>query len=84
MNVVNQFPSVLQALLVAAWALLWAGCPSCHPAVSVRALKETQSTGPSQWFGLILSLSNTGFLKEGALRCAVYDYNTASYASVSK
>ena len=29
-----------------------AGCPSCHPSSSVKALKETQSTDPSQWPGL--------------------------------
>jgi len=28
---------------------LCARCPSCHPTISVKALKETQSTNPSQW-----------------------------------
>ena len=28
---------------------LWAECPSCHSAISVRALKRTQSTNPNQW-----------------------------------
>ena len=44
------------------WVLLRDGCPSCHPAVSVKALKGTQDTDPNQWPGLILSSSTTGLL----------------------
>ena len=46
---------------------LQTGCPSCHPTSSVKALKETQSTDPNQWPGLVLSSSTTEFLKEGEL-----------------
>jgi len=45
--------------------LFEAGCPSCHPANSVKALKETQSTNSSQWPGLILSLFAARLLMEG-------------------
>jgi len=38
------------------WVFLWAWCPSCHPTISVKALKETQSTNCNQWPGFILSL----------------------------
>jgi len=38
---------------------LWAACPSCHPTNSVKAPKETQSTVPNQWSGLIFSSSTT-------------------------
>ena len=38
-----------------------------HPTSSVKALKETQSTGPNQWPGLILSSSTTVLLTAGAL-----------------
>jgi len=41
--------------------------PSCYPANSVTALKESQSTDSSHPTGLILSLSTTGFLGVGAL-----------------
>ena len=44
-----------------------AGCPSCHPTISVTALKGTQSTNPNQWPGLNLSLSTTGFLTKATL-----------------
>jgi len=44
-----------------------AGRPSCHPTNSVKALKETQSTGPNQWPGLILSSFSTRLLTQGAL-----------------
>jgi len=47
--------------------LLWAACPSCHPAISVKALKGTQSTDSNQWSGLILSSFTTGLLMEGVL-----------------
>ena len=39
----------------------------CHPTASVKALKGKQRTDSSQWSSLILSSSNTGLLKEGAL-----------------
>ena len=39
--------------------LLRARCPSCYPAVGVKALKETVSIDPNQWRGLILSSSTT-------------------------
>jgi len=42
----------------------WAGCPSCHPTNSFRALQETDH---NQWPDLILSLSITRLLKEEAL-----------------
>ena len=40
-------------------SFLWAGCSSGHSTISVKALKETQSTNPNQWPGLILSSSTT-------------------------
>jgi len=46
---------------------LWAGCPSYHPTVSVKALKETKGANPNQWPGLILFSSIAGHLMEGAL-----------------
>jgi len=49
------------------WGFFWAGCPSCHPTISIKALKETQSTSCNQCPGLILSSSTTGLLMEGAL-----------------
>lgn len=42
-------------------------CPFCHPSVSVKALKGTQSINPNQWPGLILLSSITGLLKEAVL-----------------
>jgi len=42
-------------------------CPSCHPTMSVKALKGTQSTNPNQWPGLILSSFTAGVPIEGAL-----------------
>lgn len=36
--------------------------PFCHPTVSVKALKETPSTDPNKWPGLIRSSSSTGIL----------------------
>ena len=46
------------------------GCPSCHAtnSVSLKAPKKTQSTGPNQWPGLILS-SSTNSWEE---RCSPY------------
>jgi len=44
-----------------------AGCPSCHPTNSVKALKKTQSTDPDQWPGVILSSSNAGLPRDEAL-----------------
>jgi len=38
------------------WHIFCAGCPSRHPTNSVKALKETQSSDPNQWPGLILGL----------------------------
>jgi len=46
---------------------LWAGCPSCHPTISVKALKGIQSTDRNQWPDLIVSTSTTGLLTDGAL-----------------
>ena len=46
---------------------LWAGCPSCYPTTSVKALNGTQSTNHNQWPGLILSLLTTRLLKKGVL-----------------
>jgi len=37
--------------------LLGAGCPSCHPTNSIKALNETKQHRPTS---LVLSLSNTG------------------------
>jgi len=42
--------------------LSWPGCLACHPTISVKALKGTQSTDPNQWPGLNLSSSTTGSL----------------------
>jgi len=47
--------------------LLCDGCTSCHPIISVKALKETQSTKLNQLPVLILSLSNIELLTEGLL-----------------
>jgi len=33
---------------------LWARYPSCHPTISVKTLKGTESTNHSQWPGLIM------------------------------
>jgi len=52
---------------VAGTDFLQAGCPSCHPTISVKALKETQSTNPNQCPDLILSSSTNGLLMEGEL-----------------
>ena len=46
---------------------LQAGCPSCHPTISVKALKGKKSTDPNQWPGLILSSSTTGLLMKQLL-----------------
>ena len=67
--------------------LLWAGCPSGHPTISVKALKGTQSTNPNQWSDLILSSSTTGLLWKG--RCSLYadsptfKYSTHTYSMVT-
>jgi len=42
-----------------------AGCPSCHPTNSVKAVKKILT--PNHWPGLILSSSTTVLLMEGAL-----------------
>jgi len=46
---------------------LFVGWMSCHPAISAKGLKETQSTDPNQYPDLILSSSSTELLMEGAL-----------------
>jgi len=46
---------------------LQAGWQSCHPSISVKAPKATQSTNSNQWLGLILSSYTTGLLAEEAL-----------------
>ena len=46
---------------------LRAGCPSCHPIISVKAVKRTQSTNPKQWYDLIHPSYATGLLMEEAL-----------------
>jgi len=52
---------------LAEWDFSEDGYPTCHPIISVKVLKETQSTNPNQWPGLILSLFTTRLLTEGAL-----------------
>jgi len=42
-------------------------CPSCHPTISVKALKWIQTTNPNYWSGLILPSSTRGRLTEGML-----------------
>ena len=68
------------------WELMGAGflcnsCHSCHPTISVKALKGTQSIF-NQWSGLILSSSTTGFLERALLHlCRWHEmirYNTSS------
>jgi len=49
------------------WVFLQVRCPSCHPAISVKAPMKTQSTNPNHWPGLILSSSTTGLLTEKEL-----------------
>ena len=39
-----------------------AGCPSCHPTLNVKAVKETQNTNPNQWSILFLCLFNARLL----------------------
>ena len=48
---------------------LWAGCPFCHPAISIEALNGTQRHNPNQWLGFILSSTTTRLLTEEALLC---------------
>jgi len=48
-------------------AVLQAECPSRRPTISVEALKETQSTDPNHWPGLIFSSSATGLSMEEVL-----------------
>jgi len=48
---------VLLYLVLIKWIFLLGGYPSCHPAISVKALQGRQSTDPNQWFGLVLSSS---------------------------
>jgi len=43
------------------------GLAGYHPTISVKTLKETQRTDPSQWPGLVLSSYTTGLAVEGAL-----------------
>ena len=57
----------IKPLGISGMSFLWAGCPSCNPTISVKALKGTQCTNPNQWPGLILSSSITGLLREGVL-----------------
>ena len=61
---------------------LWAGCPSCHLSISVKALKRTQSTNPNQWPRLILSSSTAGLLTEEALLplCRLSNANITQFA----
>jgi len=42
-------PSLLEQNLrgLVEWGILWAGCPSCYAAVSVKALEGTQSINPN-------------------------------------
>ena len=58
---------LLLHLLWGSALVLQTGCPSCHSAISDKALKGTQRAGPNQWPGLILSSYTAGFLMEGAL-----------------
>jgi len=37
---------IVQTLGLLEQGFLLAGCPSCHPTISVKALKGTQSTDP--------------------------------------
>jgi len=60
---------LLQKRTSSSTSFLQARCPSCHPVISVKALKE-QNTNPDQQPDLILSLSSTGLLMEG--HCFVY------------
>jgi len=57
---------------------LCAGCPSCHPTISVKALKGTQSTNTNQCPGPILSSSTTRVLTKGVLLplCRLSDVST--------
>jgi len=52
--------------------ILWTRCPSCHPTNRVNAPKETQSTDPSQWLGLILSSSIIGLLRKAKRHWYLY------------
>jgi len=45
--------------------------------LTVKALKETQGTDPSQWPGLILSSSTTGLLRERELFPSCHLSNTS-------
>jgi len=47
------------------WGFLLNKCPSCHPTVTVKALKETQSTNPNQWPDPVLSLDTTRYRMKG-------------------
>jgi len=61
---------------------LRAGYSSCHLAISVEALKGTQSADHNQWPGLILSLSSTGLLTEGVLLALQWLSNTSALVSL--
>jgi len=56
---------LLQVNLWGMWHRFWvSGCPSCHPTISDTALKEIESTDPSQWQHLSRP-SATRLLKKG-------------------
>ena len=50
---------------------LQTACPSCQPTISVKALKEIQSTDPNQWPGLVLSVSTNRLLIEAPFMCTI-------------
>jgi len=64
---INWFPSALLYLFLWVWVELvfMAGCLSCHPTISVKALKGTRSTEPNQWADIVLF--TTRLLMEWAL-----------------
>jgi len=51
-------------LKISGMGFLQVKCPSCHPAISVKAPMKTQSTNPNHWPCLILSSSTTRLLME--------------------
>jgi len=61
---------------------LRAGYSFCPLAISVEALKGTQSTDRNQWPGLILSLSSTGLLTKGVLLALQWLSNTSALVSL--
>jgi len=52
-------------------------CPSHHPDNSVKALKETQSTGPNQLPGLALTSPITGVLRQSVPSSQLSNANTS-------